>query len=276
MEEKLVIIVPIYNTELAPFERETLSYNKKNFKKYRVVIISPNYLKNHHRIKDYKNTLDAEVEFFENKYFKSTRSYNKLMMSIEFYKRFYHFDYMLICQLDAVLLKPNLEHWCAKQIDYMGAPWMSKMNDEYEIDSSGNGGFSLRNIKKHLEVLNSKSMYMDDYKLNHTPLRIGLKNLVILKILNKLSSGLKVNFPFINCYKLIFSGNEDYFWAFSAKFFVNEFNLGNRSESLAFAFEKNVERCLELNEGKCPTGIHAWQKYNPILSKQLMEKAITE
>lgn len=273
MVEKIIIVVPIYDVKLKDFEIETLNYNRENFKKYDVVIISPNNLSNNLKLKDYKKMLNAKVEFFENKYFKSTNDYNKLMLSKDFYKRFISYEYMLICQLDAVLLKTNIENWCKKNIDYIGAPWFSKINGKYVIDSAGNGGFSLRNIRQHYEVLNSKSIYIDDDKLNNTPLRIGLKNLVFLKLFGKLSKIIKFKIGWVDYYKKIFSGNEDYFWALSAVFFVEKFNVANNDDSLKFAYEKYVEVCLEFNKGEYPTGIHAWQKYNKTICKELIEKA---
>ncbi|MDD3511336.1 MAG: DUF5672 family protein, partial [Fermentimonas sp.] len=64
------------------------------------------------------------VERFENHYFTGKMSYNRLMLSINFYKRFIDYKYMLIHQTDVFLFKPDLQYWCNKNYDYIGAPWL--------------------------------------------------------------------------------------------------------------------------------------------------------
>jgi hypothetical protein len=123
----------------------------------------------------------------------------------------------------------------------------------------GNGGFSLRRVSKFIEVLESKQLYFSDFKFYNTSLRIGLKNLIILKLLVKFQSG---NFSKLRVFNFLYNDNEDYFWAFLAKFFVQEFSLPNSKEALEFSFEVNPKKCFELNGSRLPFGCHAWNKYD--------------
>lgn len=109
---------------------------------------------------------------------KSTDSYSRLMMNPEFYGReeFNAFETMIVCQTDVLLLRPwdaELEQM-ARQYDYIGAPWpegtelYSRMFKGVSLVKRflhprmcyvGNGGLSLRNIPKTIELLNRYEKY---------------------------------------------------------------------------------------------------------------------
>lgn len=116
--------------------------------------------------------------YVDAKWLKSTDSYSKLMLDPEFYGReeFKEFKTMIICQTDVLLLRPwddELEQMVQKY-DYIGAPWpdgtelYSRMFKGVSavkkflnprICYVGNGGLSLRNIPKTIELLNRYEKY---------------------------------------------------------------------------------------------------------------------
>jgi hypothetical protein len=80
------------------------------------------------------------------------------MCSIGFYEVFRQYEYMLIYQLDCWVFRDELEMWCDKGYDYIGAPFFVKWFVDRGI-YVGNGGFSLRKISNIIEYLkrNNKS-----------------------------------------------------------------------------------------------------------------------
>jgi len=97
------------------------------------------------------------------------------MLSLEFYKRFLNYKFILIYQLDAFVFNDELAFWCNKDYDYIGAPWsdISSRSIFKELRSKlplrykyyyirklsninkfvGNGGFSLRKVVSRLLLL---------------------------------------------------------------------------------------------------------------------------
>jgi hypothetical protein len=65
------------------------------------------------------------VEFvgFDPENFKDVSSYNRWMLTPELYRRFAAYEFILVCQADAILVKPLPadEVW---EFDYLGAPWI--------------------------------------------------------------------------------------------------------------------------------------------------------
>ena len=80
-----------------------------------------------------------------------------LWMSKQFYFRFLpNYKYMLIYQLDAWVFTDNLQEWCDKGYDYIGAPFLSivkKNSPRVIFKGVGNGGLSLRRIQYCIDVL---------------------------------------------------------------------------------------------------------------------------
>ena len=75
--------------------------------------------------------------------------YSILLTSINFWDRLYG-DWILIYQDDSCVFNNNIEDFIC--FDYIGAPWSKSQNDN--INSVGNGGFSLRNKNKMIETIN--------------------------------------------------------------------------------------------------------------------------
>ena len=95
-------------------------------------------------------------------FFGSTAATNRLMLSREFYGTFSHYSYILIYQLDALVLSDQLVQWCETGLDYVGAPWLKcEVTPWVNEPAVGNGGFSLRKVPSFLEVLSSNKYSVD-------------------------------------------------------------------------------------------------------------------
>lgn len=65
-----------------------------------------------------------------------------------------------------------------------------------------------------------------------------------------------------------YEGNEDVFFSISDN---EAFHVAPLEVALKFAFEREVERCYQLNNQELPFGCHAWERYNPEFWKPLIE-----
>ena len=257
--KKTAIVVPTHKGCLEDFEKKSIENNISILKNHDIFFIAPNRLSYESKFLELTKNYQLKVQFFDDKYFNNNAGYNKLLITKNFYERFLNYDFMLICQLDVLVFSDELDNWVNKNYDYIGAPWFSNNNGKLKIDSSGNGGFSLRNIKKSIEVLTSKKLHFNFEKFSNTPVRAGLKYLILIRLLNK------SYFKFLNPIKIVtflYSGTEDYFWVFLAKFFVKDFVLPEPEMALKFSFEMYPKHCFELNNQTLPFGCHAWQKYD--------------
>jgi hypothetical protein len=245
---KVSIIIPIYKEQPDNYEIISLKRCFEILGKHDIYIISPNNLNLYY----YSNLLNInlKIERFEKHYFNGISGYNKLMLSQEFYGRFLKYDYILIYQLDCYVFRDELDYWCEKKYDYIGAPWLvhnyvcmklpkkiiynikkyiKKIFFEKKYQnkttflffSVGNGGFSLRRIKKFISILN----------------KVSKEKIEIFTISNDRD----------NIY------NEDVFWSFEAKLKKPNYKIASK-----FSLDLGVDIGIQLNKGKLPFGCHKW------------------
>ena len=257
----VAVVIPIYRTDLETFEIISIDFNKKRFDGKEVFLVTPFKLQNHPRVIALAENIAARIESFNNGFFKNIEGYNKLMLNFDFYNKFSNFDYILICQLDALLISSNLDYWTSKKYDYVGAPWVSKVDNIIATKGVGNGGFSLRRVSKFLEVLSAKKLVFSELDYLNLSARSGLRNIVLLRLLNNPILR-KLNINALAVFLFFFKANEDFFWSFFAKFFVKNFSLPDPEDALLFSFELYPRECLQFTKGVLPVGCHAWQKYD--------------
>ena len=164
---KIATVTPIYKEHQTAEEEISLRHLKHHLESYNTFAIVPSGLQN---VPSF-----LEIKEFPRKYFQSTHSYNKLMLSKQFYQSFANFDYILIYQLDCLVFSDQLYAWCEKGYDYIGAPFFRNYDDngtplfknnETPKDGLccvGNGGFSLRKVSTFLKVLSSSEYEIDPH-----------------------------------------------------------------------------------------------------------------
>lgn len=240
----LKIIIPIYKAELSETEWISLKRCQKVLGRYDITIIKPKSLD----LSSVFNQFDFGIETFDDYFFDGVSGYNALMLSVEFYKRFIDYEYVLIYQLDAYVFRDELKMWCEKGYDYIGAPWLRKQkyyNWYYALywkvkqklyaalkirsfhdtfDKVGNGGLSLRKVNSHYQVV----LQMQD------------------KIKEYISKNANKRF------------NEDTFWALEVVKVFPDFKIPLWQEALEFAFDVQVAECFHYNQNRLPFGVHGW------------------
>jgi hypothetical protein len=259
---KVLVLIMAYRESLSELETVSLQQCVNLLKEFPIRIVKPDST-------DLKSwPIDLKEISFENfpaAYFKDTGTYSRLLLSKKFYSRFTDFEYILIYQLDAFVFKADLEDWCNKGFDYIGAPWFENFTPnemEGEFIGVGNGGFSLRKVDSHLRVLNTfsfvrkskdnwKSRFDKKSEGNNNRLRNFLGWVLDHTIRNN-THWLLNNFP----------GHEDMFWGLFVAKNLEWFKVPSYEEAAAFAFEMQPHRLFRLNHNQLPFGCHAWWKYD--------------
>lgn len=251
MEQKTTtgvkVLIPIYKTTLNRLERMSLQQAYRVLQDYPLVAVKPRGLDLSPLLKEFPR---LETEDFDDGYFKGISGYNRLMMSAEFYSRFADVRYVLIYQLDAYVFRDELQLWCGKGYDYVGAPWLvrplykfplfvftswlkrkycevfHRPNSQQSNFKVGNGGFSLRKVESHLEAVTRLKSVVEHY-LAHPGNHIF---------------------------------NEDVFFAVEVNRQGMHFSYPDYREALEFSFDKYPALCYEWNGRRLPFGCHGWYK----------------
>ncbi|SEI90805.1 hypothetical protein SAMN05216327_104506 [Dyadobacter sp. SG02] len=232
----VAVVIPVYQASMTDAEQMSLRQCMKVLGNYPVIVVKPEALDLSAFLQEYPS---LTFQSFDNSFFTGVDAYNRLMVSIDFYKTFTAYEYILIYQLDAFVFRDGLKEWCAKGYDYIGAPSLhqpefDKLPAEAAQDFANalsthrvvlNGGLSLRKIPSFLRYLKIYNIFYPTWK-----------------------------------------GNEDMLFCQEAtrlkpmKIFMN---LPEWREALDFAFEKSPAASYELTQHRLPFACHAWERYDP-------------
>lgn len=221
MPIKVAVVIPVYKEELNELEKISLVQCKKVSGKYPLIFVAPAGAKFSYFAQG------NAVAYFPPQFFQNVTTYSQMLMSPFFYEAFKDFDYILIYQLDAFVFYDALEYFCSLGYDYIGAPWSKIYCDNVKENFSrvGNGGFTLKNVKAHYNLLTK-----------HADLA---------------NSWLARKFP------------EDVFFSHCGKRDDCDFRVAPIKVAYKFSAEFNSARVVKKNDGNLPFGCHAWYNHNP-------------
>lgn len=240
----VVVVVPAYRAQLTPYERISLQQCVRMLGRYPIVVVKPQHLDLSAWLTDFPT---LQFKSFDDHYFADITGYNELLCTDDFYQYFLPYEYMLICQLDAFILRDTLADWCARGYDYVGAPQFADVRPLREGPETLrtrvstlfqrpllNGGLSLRRVRACFRLLRMYHQFHDRWP-----------------------------------------GNEDGFFSLHYPRLLPYRGLirsPKPQEALHFAIELEPARSLALNGGELPLGCHAWYTYDlafwrPILSQ---------
>jgi len=261
-KSEVCVVIPIYKEILNEFEVQSVLQCIKVLSDYSIHFVCPKGLD----IGFYNENFSEIVNFtyFEKKYFEDLSGYNRLMLSIGFYKAFDKYQYMLVYQTDCYVFRDELLDWVNKGYDYIGGIWFDDYHGNPDLGAKlwypGNGGFSLRKISKISKILSSSSYPLKSLK------QLSLENKTNLA-LNKeiyLKRIIKTLFDFIsrtNSLKYYVSNtkeNEDIlFMELSLKY--KKLTVPPVSESIGFSWDR-LPLFLFNKLGHLPFGCHAWYR----------------
>lgn len=235
MTREVAVVIPVFKGVLDPYEGIALKQCMTVLQDHPIYFVGPAGLQ-----PEYMNEQAVSLNF-PPKFFEGIAGYNRLLLSREFYESFLQYRYILIHQLDAFVFRDELNHWCSRGFDYVGAPWIdAHWHASFRIRRSlplwmrirhlvmgdkdrsvGNGGFSLRRIGAFLSILARLQGKASEFELN-----------------------------------------EDMFWSIIAPNYCRAFNIPQQEEALQFSYETAPRECHRRNGGRLPFGCHAWWKYD--------------
>jgi len=245
MAERLVAVgVPIYKS--SPDAGELVSLNQciRVLGRHPVIFFAPERLDMTFYENHCKDKINFQVLRFDSAYFDGIKGYNSLMLSPQFYQSFLSYRYLLIYQLDAYVFRDELEAWCRKGYDYIGAPYIFVDLDTYPIKvftkyrkllkflnrlclvryrfrHVGNGGFSLRHVRHTIRFLTLLKRFVKKWPLN-----------------------------------------EDSFFTHFGNLFFLLYKIAPEKEALQFSFEEKPDQAFKINDNTLPFGCHAYARYN--------------
>ncbi|MBW7908952.1 MAG: hypothetical protein H3C50_08570 [Kiritimatiellae bacterium] len=232
-----VVIVPCFKRALSADERNSLAQCRRVLGRHEIRVMCPAGL----LLPPECEGLDREE--FPAPFFADIDGYSRLLLSREFYERFRAWDYLLIYQLDAFVFRDELNAWCLRGYDYVGAPWGKRdlLRNRHVRKSRpwmlrypwiarwwhrrdfkvGNGGLSLRRVAAFLTILRSHGDASAKWM-----------------------------------------GNEDLFWSLLVPAMDRTFRIPREEEAMYFALELEPSQYVARMNGQLPFGCHAWMKYD--------------
>jgi hypothetical protein len=232
--QSAIVLLPVYRPQPTPDELVALRRCVAVLGRHPLVLVAPAGLD----LAPYTRHGAFGEERFDPAFFAGIASYNRLLLSAEFYARFQAHDYILVHQLDAFVFADRLDAWCAAGYDYVGAPWVGRSLWRVALhvsrswppsrprlrglrDAVGNGGFSLRRVSSHLACLERFAAKARSWRIN-----------------------------------------EDYFWSLYAPGRGLPFRIPPTQAALGFAFETRPAACLARTRGALPFGCHGWDRHD--------------
>lgn len=233
MANKVVVLVPLYKSSLDQIEKYSLDHSLAVLQGRPVIFVGPKDLERSFYAQHY-----ASVPFhlFDPPCFESVQEYNRLLLNPSFYEYFSGYEFLLILQTDAIILRDELDYWCAQPFDYIGAPWPGG----YEVFINaglfegefgkrvkvqvGNGGLSLRRVRKCISLLKEFEVVLDVFD------RTGSSEDLFFSVMGSLS---------------------------------NDFVIPNEITASRFALELEPSFYYHVNKGQAPMGGHAWWLHAP-------------
>lgn len=152
---RVAVIVPTYKDRLSRLETARVRMSLSNSAHLDSYFVAPRGLDT---TRYHDGWPEVEVVRFARRHFRSVATYNRWVLRPDLYRRFSAYEFILICQTDAILYRPLpvQERW---DFDYLGAPWVppklvgwddanrrlkGRGSTDKRLLHVGNGGLSLR------------------------------------------------------------------------------------------------------------------------------------
>lgn len=268
--KKVVVVIPVHKSDPTQNELASLRQCYKVLGRYPIRIVAPEGLD----MKNYKEaTPQCEVVFIAPEWLSSIRQYNKLKISRYFYELFRDYEYLLTYELDAWVFRNELDYWCDKGYDYIGAPWFEGYTNiqSEKLMPGANSGFSLRNIPntyKLIKRINTlKSMRRFWYKSKFQSLIRFELVVCLLNKFYKIRNTSDLNYLLLQHW----GHNEDYFLSAVVPSVFSDYQIAPFEEATHFSFEGNPSFLFRRNNETLPFGCHAWGKYEPVFWKDYIK-----
>lgn len=273
--KQCIIVIPIYSPTPKSSELASFRQGLKVLKSHDISIVT-------HKGCDLSVYLtcaeevgkQVNIQFFAPSFFKSVESYNDLCFSSEFYERYEDYEYMCIYQLDAWVFRDEIDYWCDKGYDYIGAPIFYAYNNKCFTDKIcgvGNGGFCIRRISHCLRIINGNQkrtfikpiplirLYWNYFLYSEKFTKSILMRLRIIPTLLIKTFG-KCNT--IEYYRKNHINEDMIFGTWSTQSWGIHGNIPTPEEAMSFSFEVHPKMLYEKSGRHLPFGCHAFEKWD--------------
>ena len=264
---EIAVVIPVYKPfeNLNEFEKRSISNCLKKLSDLDVFMVGPRFLKESYRAQY------SQVKFhvFKDHFFKSIAGYNKLLKHPEFYLRFKSYSHILIVQTDAWIFGHSEDLKPFTRWDFAGAP--SMFNEKLR---GYNGGLSLRNVQKCLQVLRTFRYFSRPREIvkRHT------ENQSLINILAKkwisIFLDLTIRNNFMYPLNRFVHDNEDIFWSSFVASQYPDFKVIEYNEAVKFAWEHDLEKLYQTYP--LPFGLHGWWNYNLSFWRSRTDKVLLQ
>ncbi len=269
-----VVCIPVHTSKLNRYEIISIKSHLFKLKAYDIFLLIPNAKIDSIISVLEKNNIPKssyKIHLLKDYCLKNSENYQLLMLTPKFYLFYKSYSHILIAQIDAYTFSDELIKWCKKDLHYIGAPCFKfKKYWTSELNFCGVGGFSLREVKKTLEMLEENPVIFTFNDLRKLAIEYNYKGKLILFlkfILTKLFRKDRLRrdihiHSFTSKFKRFFLIiNEDKSYAYYLPKYKKSFKVGNLKNSISFCIDWNVEKQLNKIAPKYPFGAHAWFTY---------------
>lgn len=181
MMARALVIIPVYRPRPDLMEAAFVRQNLRRLAAYPGAWVLPHSLD----VAPYRELAPHfGIERFPDAFFQGIEGYNRLMLSEAFYERWRGYSHVLICQTDALVLRPGLDEFLEGDFDYVGAPLPEDMRlPKHYFPGAGrlmralpwlvpgvnprvgNGGLSLRRVEATLALLRRDALRVRLWRL---------------------------------------------------------------------------------------------------------------
>lgn len=268
---KPAVCIPIHTSNLNKYEIISIKSHIFKLNSHDIFLLIPESKKNKIISTLEKNEISNsyfKIHAVKDSYLNHLDNYQILLLSTEFYKFYKSYSHILIAQMDAYTFTDQLLKWCKSEWDYIGAPiyYFDKSSEPFYF-CCGDGGFTLRSIKKTLEVLSKNPVIykFDDFKNESKKYNFKGKIVFFLKfIATKLLRKDRLKRKFINTKiewilrKSYIFINEDVSYGNFLPKYLPSFKVADFHDSIKFSIATKVNESLRILDFQLPFGAHAW------------------
>ncbi len=128
-QQLVTVVIPLYTLKLSDIDLLSLRQCFQVLGRHDIALVKPRSLD----ITALPSLIGVDAHYrteeFDDRYFVGRKGYNQLMLSTDLYKRFLGSRYIFIHQTDVFVFRDELEQWCQRGYDYIGAPWLPATGD---------------------------------------------------------------------------------------------------------------------------------------------------
>jgi len=142
--KEIVLVCPTHKDSLTSSEWYNLKISELNCQGIPLYFLLPRTISKSYFEKEFPNWNIISIDDI---YFSTHRWYNKLLLSNYFYDLFKDFEFLILCQTDAIIIKDI--SLIPKEYDCIGAPWEQGVRFKFLPTLwVGNGGLTFRRVNK--------------------------------------------------------------------------------------------------------------------------------